>query len=64
MALHEAALRHLVQYKTSVIALEQSYRPAVRDAAQAAAVQLGEPHAQEYNPAAPLPPLMVRWRGA
>ncbi len=36
--------RHLVQDKASVIALEQSYRSAVRNAADAAAIQLVVPH--------------------
>jgi len=61
MALHEAAARHLVQYKASVIALGQSYRPAVREAADAAAIQLGEPHALQYNRTAPLPPCMAEF---
>jgi len=59
MALHEAAARHLVQDKESVIALEQSYRTAVRAAAQTAALALGESRALEYNRAAPLPAPMV-----
>ena len=59
MALQEAAARHLTQDRQSVIALEQSYRPDVRQAAQASALALGEPHALDYDRTAPLPPRIV-----
>jgi len=59
MALHEAANRHLVQDKESVIALEQSYRTAVREAAQGTALALGEPRALEYDRQAPIPARMI-----
>ncbi|MCE0497604.1 MAG: hypothetical protein LV481_06640 [Methylacidiphilales bacterium] len=61
MALNEAAARHLLKDKNSVVALEQSYRSAVRDAAQKAALQLGEPHTQEYDRSAPFSPRMVEF---
>ena len=61
MALQEAGSRRLVQDKSSVIALEQSYRSAVRKAAQTAALQLGEAHAQEYDRTAPLAPREVEF---
>jgi len=61
MALQEAAARHLLQGKASVIALEQSYRSAVRKAAQDAALKLGEPHVREYDRSAPLSPRIVEF---
>ena len=56
--LNEAASRHLVADRLDVVALEQSYRPEVRKAAQAAARALGDSRLQDYDVHVPLPPRM------
>jgi hypothetical protein len=49
-AIKEAGIRHLMADKISVIALEQSYRSAVRKAAVSVAAQLGETKPAPYDP--------------
>jgi hypothetical protein len=61
MALAEVGSRRLVEDKEAVIALEQSYRPSVRQAARSAAQLLGETHAEDYDVHGPLPPRMLEF---
>ena len=49
-AIKEAESRHLISCKEGVVALEQSYRKAVRDAAVQAVAQLGETNPIPYDP--------------
>ena len=49
-AIKEAGTRHLTLCKDGVVALEQSYRKAVREAAVRSAAQLGETNPVPYDP--------------
>lgn len=58
-AIHEAGTRHLTPFKDGVIALEQSYRATVREAAVKAAMQLGETKPLPYDPAKAFSPRVL-----